>query len=338
MVAPVSVRTDRSVRFADDELRAPSRTARATSSTTNVTTNVTTGAGSASAQGSTPVSSVNDASRAFGRARMTSDPLAQQLRMRAHGALGVSPQPMIDPGSGGTPATGGGLPTTAADAERLWLPQNGGTLGRPSAAVNLNCGPTSLATTLRATGQMPPGLTDQEQIQYARALMTGLPSQLSMIPGTNYPTTSYRGGVTYKSIDVNGDGTPERIPLLDAPRVALSNTTLQNVTRFLAAQNGDATGGDLERGWDALDDALEAGKPVVADGNLSATWSASFDPASRAPQINSGAHFISILGKNGDRYIVSDPMSGGPVEMTRDQLAAFFARYDGVPRFAAVSP
>ena len=50
-------------------------------------------------------------------------------------------------------------------------------------------------------------------------------------------------------------------------------------------------------------------------------------------------HFNTILGKTPDgKYIVSDPMyTGGPVEMTREQLAVFFGpSYGGTPSFLAL--
>ena len=44
-----------------------------------------------------------------------------------------------------------------------------------------------------------------------------------------------------------------------------------------------------------------------------------------------------MLGKTAEgKYLVADPMfSGGTVELSRDQLAVFFARQNGEPSFVA---
>jgi hypothetical protein len=77
--------------------------------------------------------------------------------------------------------------------------------------------------------------------------------------------------------------------------------------------------------WDALDQSLASGKPVIANGWYGLNWRNQFPDYSQTGTGNV-AHLNAILGKTLDgKYIVADPMyRGGPVVMKRDQLAVFF--------------
>ena len=75
---------------------------------------------------------------------------------------------------------------------------------------------------------------------------------------------------------------------------------------------------------------------MLANGFLDGRWRDQF------PQrVGSGdiSHISTVLGKTPQgKYIVADPMhTGGPVEMTREQLAVFFRKNGGVPSFVATN-
>lgn len=207
----------------------------------------------------------------------------------------------------------GGLPTSAAEANGTHLTQFLDPTYNPTGPLgSANCGPASLAMTLDTLGKMPPGLTPEQRIDYARSLMN---------PGT--PPTSY---VTAS------DGTS--VPQLDTDAAYSNVGQLETAASSLGVPTSNGSG------WDALDAALASGKPVIANGNAYQGWRDQF-PHTNGHRYGSGdvGHFNTILGKTPDgKYIVSDPMyTGGPVEMTRDQLAAFFGpAYGGVPHFLAV--
>jgi hypothetical protein len=171
-----------------------------------------------------------------------------------------------------------------------------------------NCGPASLAMAMNYTGRMPPGLTKEQQVDHARALMR--------------PDLAGTDAITYVK-DANG----KDVPLLNRDGELTGGTMEQDGIR--------AAGGNpqMQSGWDALDKALESG-PVLGNGYLGPAWREQF------PQrVGSGdiGHVNAILGKTPEgKYIVADPMhTGGPVEMTREQLSVFFPDSNGVPTFAA---
>jgi hypothetical protein len=86
---------------------------------------------------------------------------------------------------------------------------------------------------------------------------------------------------------------------------------------------------------------------VVAYGDCYPSWKKQFPKTEGRYGGGEIAHFIAILGKTQDgRYIVCDPMfTGGPVEMTRDQLSVFFSKGgdkgdngDNTPGFVSMDP
>jgi Peptidase_C39 like family len=164
-----------------------------------------------------------------------------------------------------------------------------------------NCGPTSLAMVLKLSGLEPRNITTETSIDYARHLM--------------FPTlrSTIREGVRVRDAD-------------------------QDLSSDVSIATGISTaGGKAERGrgWDSLNQKLREGKPVISYGYLDENWRKQFP--SRVGSGTTG-HINAILGitPNGN-YIVADPMhEGGPVEMTRNQLAVFYQRTSkGEPEFTA---
>jgi peptidoglycan hydrolase-like protein with peptidoglycan-binding domain len=209
------------------------------------------------------------------------------------------------------PPPPGLLPSSTTDANRVFLTQLPSAYNPTSATSTTNCGPASVAMALDAAGRMPPGLTPEERIDYARARMT-----------PEVEPTSW--------VDVGG----QRIPLLDQDLALAGRGQVR-------AALGEGSAGAA--GWDALDAALDAGHPVVAHGHYAqSAWGATLEAAGAA-QGYTGAragggdvgHFNAILGRTTDgRYVVADPMyTGGTVALTREQLAEFFTPTSGVPSF-----
>lgn len=165
-----------------------------------------------------------------------------------------------------------------------------------------NCGPASVAIGLNAAGRMPAGLTPEQQVDHARALMN---------PG--HPATT--------TINVNG----QSVVQLDRDH-DLSNQG-QVSTAFRSAGGGGTSGA----GWSQLDSALANG-PVVVDGYYSkAGWGSIVENAGarqgtpgRAGTGETG-HLLSVVGKTSDgMYLVADPMfTGGVVAMSRAELEVF---------------
>ncbi len=209
------------------------------------------------------------------------------------------------------PPPDGSLPMTAEEAARYHIVQFTDPAYNPTGpASSVNCGPASLAMALQTQGLIPPGLTPEQAVDYARGLMYGTHNQEIVVQGQ-----------TVLLLDKDHDTT-------GSPDVVAGATAAG-----LTAQE--------ETGWAELNNALGAGKPVVAFGNCYQPWKDQF--AGEAGRYGGGeiAHFVAILGRTQDgRYIVNDPMfTGGPVEMTRDQLSVFFNKDgDNTPGFVSMDP
>ncbi|MBZ4419836.1 C39 family peptidase [Myxococcus sp. RHSTA-1-4] len=189
------------------------------------------------------------------------------------------------------------LPSTMAEADAAFITQFGDPTYNPDGADSThNCGPTSLAMALRASGNMPEGLTPEQEIDYARALM---------FPSDDHPT-----------ITVNG----QEIPQLDDDGTDTSLTSIAG-----GARRSEANAGMNQTGWDNLDAALANGQPVVVNGTLSQEWADQF-PGDY--HLEGSGHMVAIVGRTEDgNYLVCDPLHpDGPVEMTRMQLATFTSR------------
>ena len=171
-----------------------------------------------------------------------------------------------------------------------------------------NCGPASLAIAMAYTGKMPPGLSKEQQVDYARAIMS---------PGRS-------GEFSYVN-DANGNSVPQ----LNRDH-EYTNGNME--TNGVSAAGGSPSYGS---GWGALDQALENG-PVIANGYTDANWRAQFPERMGSGDVG---HIATVLGKteNGN-YIVADPLhTGGPVEMTKEQLSVFFSRTGGEPSFVSTN-
>ncbi|MBE4752821.1 hypothetical protein G4177_32165 [Corallococcus sp. ZKHCc1 1396] len=171
-----------------------------------------------------------------------------------------------------------------------------------------NCGPASLAMSLAYTGHMPPGLTKEQQVDHARALMS--PRRASEF------TTA-----------TASDGT--RVSLLDRDHELTGGTMVSD-----GIQNAGLTS-RYGQGWDTLDQQLAAGNPVIANGATNAAWRSQFPERMGSGDIG---HLNAILAKTADgKYLVADPLhTGGPVAMTRNQLSVFFSPTGGQPSFNAL--
>jgi len=171
-----------------------------------------------------------------------------------------------------------------------------------------DCGPASEAMAMAYTGKMPPGLSKDQQVDYARAEMS---------PGRKSEFTYVK--------DANGNDVPQ----LHRPHEYTGGTMEEDGIR---AAGGNPVEG---HGWDQLDKALENG-PVISNGKTDATWRSQFPERMGSGDV---LHVNTILGKtpNGN-YLVADPLhTGGPVEMTRDQLSKFYGPTGGEPSFVATN-
>ncbi len=197
----------------------------------------------------------------------------------------------------------GSTPATVEEADEHFITQFTTEWNPTGPSSSTNCGPASLAMMMSAKDAMPSGLTEEQQVDHARALM--------------YPDHPSIQTITADGVDVT---------VLDRDH---------DLSSIEAAISGiDASGGtgSHDSGWANLDAVLEAEGVVMAYGYLDDDWREKFDS-----RVGSGdiAHFNAILGKTeGGSYLVCDPMhTGGAVEMSQADLAEFFT--DGVPDFVA---
>lgn len=213
------------------------------------------------------------------------------------------------------PRTDGPAPTTAADANRFFITQyQNDTYNRESPNTwSNNCGPTSLAMVLDVNGKRPEGLTDEQAIDHARGLM--------------YPQYAT------KSVTLPDGST---VKLFDSDKMLTNMTAM---TR--GAAGGGLADAQHQQGWTDFDAALNAGKALVVEGNISGAWRTVFaNHEAEAPgsyQGGGSGHFLAVLGRADDgKYLVADPMfTGGTVALSRDELAVFFTQMGGNPSFMA---
>jgi hypothetical protein len=118
------------------------------------------------------------------------------------------------------------------------------------------------------------------------------------------------------------------VPMLDRDH---DLTRGQMIPTGITAAGGTPQKGE---GWEALDAELAAGRPVMASGYTNKEWRDQFPERMGRGDIG---HLNAIMGKTADgKYIVADPLhTGGPVEMTKDQLSKFFSKTNGEPSFTA---
>ncbi|WP_426744374.1 peptidoglycan-binding protein [Myxococcus faecalis] len=202
----------------------------------------------------------------------------------------------------------GGARRPAMSAEDAFITQFTSEYNPTGPRGSTNCGPASLAMSLAYTGHMPAGLTKEQQVDYARALMS--PRRESEF--------------TYVKAS---DGT--RVPQLDRDRELTGGTMVSDGVK------GAGLDARYGQGWEELDRQLAAGNPVVANGRTNAAWREQFPERMGSGDIG---HLNAILGKTSDgKYLVADPLhTGGPVAMTREQLGVFFSPTRGQPSFTAL--
>lgn len=196
----------------------------------------------------------------------------------------------------------GDLPDNAGEANPFFVTQFYTEDWNPTGPMgSTNCGPASLAMIMNVMGAMPAGLTAEQQIDHARALM-------------------YPDDASVTTIEVDG----VEVTILD------EDHELSGLGAIEEGINNAGGVGVQDSGWENLDAMLAQGSPVVLFGYLDGEWREKFPE-----RVGSGdiAHFNSVVGKTEDgKYIVMDPMhTGGAVEMTAEELAEFFD--NGVPSF-----
>lgn len=216
------------------------------------------------------------------------------------------------------PPSNGKAPTTVEEANRSFITQyQNDTYNRESPnAWSNNCGPTSLAMVMKVNGKMPEGLAAEQQIDHARALM------YPKLAKTDGKDVTLPNGQTVRVLDID-----KMLSGIDGATTGLKGAGFEDATK--------------QKGWAAFDEALDAGKSLMVEGNISSTYKTAFKDEATATggsyQGGGNGHFIAVLGKTADgKYLVADPMfSGGTVAMTRDELGAFFAKQGNEPSFAA---
>ncbi|MFP2908804.1 peptidoglycan-binding protein [Pyxidicoccus sp. 3LFB2] len=202
----------------------------------------------------------------------------------------------------------GGKPGPAMSADAAFITQFTSEYNPHGPRGSTNCGPASLAMSLAYTGHMPPGLTKEQQVDHARALMS--PRRESEF--------------TYVKAS---DGS--RVPMLNRDRELTGGTMVADGIKGAGLESR------YGQGWEALDKQLAAGNPVIANGYTNAAWRSQFPERMGSGDVG---HLNAILGKTADgKYLVADPLhTGGPVEMTRQQLSTFFSPTGGQPSFNAL--
>ena len=186
---------------------------------------------------------------------------------------------------------GNGLPSSATAAAAFFKLQYRHDTWNPNGpSGSSNCGPASLAMLMAALGRAPQGISVETSIDHARYLMNPI-------------GTAYREGVQ----------------ILDQDNLYTSFTQIETGIRHAGGRAVTINS------WDSLNQNLTSGNPAIVLGHYGNDWRAQF-PSLTLTGNGNADHFIAILGRTADgRYIVGDPMyRGGPVEMTKDQLAVFF--------------
>ncbi|RKG91144.1 peptidoglycan-binding protein [Corallococcus terminator] len=203
---------------------------------------------------------------------------------------------------------GGKTQGPAMSAEAAFITQFTSQYNPNGPRGSTNCGPASLAMSLAYTGHMPPGLTKEQQVDHARALMS---------PRRESEFTFVKAS----------DGT--RVPMLDRDHDLTGGTMVAD-----GIKNAGLTS-RYGQGWESLDQQLAAGNPVIANGATHAAWRSQFPERMGNGDIG---HLNAILGKTPEgKYLVADPLhTGGPVAMTRQQLSVFFSPTGGQPSFNAL--
>lgn len=113
-------------------------------------------------------------------------------------------------------------------------------------------------------------------------------------------------------------------------RVAMTNNANQDAPTSLSqvesiAQNMGMQTAEVS-GLQGIDQALANGDVVVSAGNPGRPGVGDYGPTLTAAQYNqfNGAHIITIVGKDGNNYIINDPLSKvGSLAVTGQQLQAF---------------
>jgi peptidoglycan hydrolase-like protein with peptidoglycan-binding domain len=209
------------------------------------------------------------------------------------------------PAAGAAGATASG---PALSAREAFITQFTSDYNPTGPSGSTNCGPASLAMCLAYSGHMPEGLNKEQQVDYARALMS----------------PQRKAQFTYVQA---ADGS--RVPQLDRDRELTGGTMVSDGVRAAGLTPR------YQQGWEALDQQLAAGQPVIANGYTNAAWRDQFPERMGRGDIG---HLNAILGKTPEgKYLVADPLhTGGPVAMTRQQLGVFFSPTGGVPSFTAL--
>ncbi len=173
-----------------------------------------------------------------------------------------------------------------------------------------NCGPASFAMVLGERELLPVGLSAEQAIDHARALMyPGFPDiDPAALP--EGASVFEEGGLLF----VDDDTHPVYFDMMeDEPSVPRA---VQHVGWELSFGHSFAE----------LDGFLEASGAAIAHGHITSSWRARFP--GEYGDCNPGAvpHFIAVFAASEPgEYLVCDPMHrGGAVRMTRSQLSAFF--------------
>jgi hypothetical protein len=156
---------------------------------------------------------------------------------------------------------------------------------------NADCGPASLAMSLRKVGLDIPGASnDQQRVAGARQLMVG------------GDTTRDGIGANGKRSDLEHNSFTSGEELIQGAVAAGAQATP------LQALNGSHIPG--------IASELQKGNAVMVSG------AGGFGPDGNIT--GNGGHFVAVTGMTQDgRFIVNDPTQNGPVAVTADQLQAF---------------
>lgn len=126
--------------------------------------------------------------------------------------------------------------------------------------------------------------------------------------------------------------------LINGSRLAMTGN-LDNVytttDQVVAGAHAVGLKADKVNSIGAVDQALSQGRMVVLAGDPGGYiddfhWTASDYATDGNGGLYRGGHFILVVGKDGDNYIVNDPAcKDGPIELTPAQLTAYFNGPDG---------
>ncbi len=134
--------------------------------------------------------------------------------------------------------------------------------------------------------------------------------------------------MAFKAFHMSPDGSnpDDHEKLIDATRIAMTGSNdVHKGTGYDQVLNGARKGhlhADMVSGVDGIDSALDEGRMVVAGGNPAKAYGGRLSNGEYSHY--DGGHFILVVGRQGENYIINDPLSRvGSMIISRKEMIAY---------------